>query len=120
MSELVAVYGTLLRGERNERWGNGALSRTRAALRGVLYDTGYGFPALVPSPTAGLVEAEVLEVDAEGLARMDRLEGYPDLYRRDRVVATLDTGREVQVWVYVMNRLPVHATVIASGSWRNR
>ena len=119
-NELVAVYGTLLEGERNAHWGNGALSRRKASVRGVLYDTGYSFPALVPEATAGLVEAEVLEVDAKGLAKMDVLEGYPRLYRRDRVTATFEDGTEAEVWVYVMNKLPEHATVIANGSWRRR
>ncbi len=119
-NELVAVYGTLLEGERNAHWGNGALSRRKASVRGVLYDTGYSFPALVPEDTAGLVEAEVLEVDAKGLAKMDVLEGYPRLYRRDRVTATFEDGGEAEVWVYVMNKLPEHATVIANGSWRRR
>ena len=119
-THLVAVYGTLLEGERNAHWANGALSRRRASLVGVLYDTGYSFPAFVPEATAGRVEAEVLEVDEEGLSRMDVLEGYPRLYRRDRVMATLEDGTRAEVWVYVMNKLPEAATVIANGSWRRR
>ena len=117
-NELVAVYGTLLEGERNAHWGSGALSRRRATLRGILYDTGYSFPALVPEATAGLVEAEVLEVDAAGLKRMDKLEGHPNFYRRERVTATLEDGTEVQPLVYVMNNLPPMAKVIPGGSWR--
>jgi len=116
----VAVYGTLLEGERNDHWAKGALSRRKASLRGVLYDTGCGFPAFLPKPTGGNVEAEVLEVDAKGLARMDVLEGYPNLYRREWVMATLEDGAEVKAFVYVMNRLPKEAKVIACGSWRRR
>lgn len=119
-NELVAVYGTLLEGEHNAHWGKGAFSRRKASVRGVLYDTGYGFPALAPEATAGLVEAEVLEVDAKGLDHMDVLEGYPRLYRRDRVTATFEDGTEAEVWVYVMNNLPPKAKVIANGSWRRR
>ena len=119
-NELVAVYGTLLEGERNAHWGKGALSRRKASVRGVLYDTGYGFPAFVPGAEGGPVEAEVLEVDATGLAKMDRLEGYPRLYRRERVVATYEDGTKAEVWVYVMNDLPPKAKVIANGSWRRR
>ena len=118
----VAVYGTLLAGERNERWAAGALSRVPCVIWGVLYDTGCGFPAFVPaSPTEGhAVQAELLTVDADGLARMDELEGYPRLYRRDDILAVLRDGTAVPAMVYVMNRLPPRATVIASGDWRNR
>ena len=51
---------------------------------------------------------------------MDGLEGYPNLYRRDEVEAVLEDGTSVKAMVYVMNRLPERAAVIASGDWRNR
>jgi Uncharacterized conserved protein len=116
----VVVYGTLLAGERNERWAAGALSRVPCVIRGTLYDTGCGFPAFVPDADGHEVKAEMLTVTAEGLAHMDVLEGYPRLYRRDEVEAVLDDGITVKAMVYVMNRLPERATVIASGDWRNR
>ena len=116
----VAVYGTLLAGERNERWAAGALSRVPCVIRGTLYDTGYSFPAFVPDANGQEVKAEMLTVTAEGLAHMDVLEGYPRLYRRDEVDATLEDGSTVKAMVYVMNRLPEQAAVIESGDWRNR
>ena len=116
----VAVYGTLLAGERNERWAAGAISRVPCVIRGTLYDTGCGFPAFVPDADGQEVKAEILTVTAEGLAHMDILEGYPRLYRRDEVEAVLEDGITVKAMVYVMNRLPERATVIASGDWRNR
>jgi len=114
----VAVYGTLLAGERNERWAQGALSRVPCVIRGTLYDTGCGFPALVPDAGGQEVMAELLTVTAAGLAHMDVLEGYPNLYRRDEVEAVLADGTVVRALVYVMNRLPPRAAVIASGDWR--
>ena len=116
----VVVYGTLLAGERNERWAAGSLSRVPCVIRGTLYDTGCGFPAFVPDADGQEVKAEMLTVTAEGLAHMDILEGYPRLYRRDEVEAVLEDGITVKAMVYVMNRLPERATVIASGDWRNR
>ena len=116
----VAVYGTLLAGERNERWAAGAISRVPCVIRGTLYDTGCGFPAFVPDADGQEVKAEILTVTAEGLAHMDILEGYPRLYRRDEVETVLEDGSTVKAMVYVMNRLPERATVIASGDWRNR
>jgi len=116
----VAVYGTLLAGERNERWAAGALSRVPCVIRGTLYDTGYSFPAFVPGEDGQEVKAEMLTITAEGLAHMDILEGYPRLYRRDEVETVLEDGSTVKAMVYVMNRLPERAAVIASGDWRNR
>jgi len=116
----VAVYGTLLAGERNERWAAGALSRVPCVIRGTLYDTGYNFPAFVPDANGQDVKAEMLTVTAEGLAHMDVLEGYPRLYRRDEVEAVLEDGSAVKAMVYVINHLPERAAVIASGDWRNR
>ena len=49
---------------------------------------------------------------------MDVLEGYPRVYRRETVLAVLGNGGIEVAMVYVMNRLPPGATVIASGDWR--
>ena len=116
----VAVYGTLLAGERNEGYAEGAISRVPCVIRGTLYDTGWNYPAFVPGEDGQEVKAEVLTVDAKVLKSMDGLEGYPRFYRRDEVDATLADGTVVRAMVYVMNRLPDQAAVIASGDWRNR
>ena len=116
----VAVYGTLLAGERNEEYADGAISRVPCVIRGTLYDTGWGFPAFVPGDDGQEIKAEVVTVDAKVLKSMDGLEGYPRFYRREEVEATLADGTTVKAMVYVMNRLPERAAVIASGDWRNR
>ena len=84
----VAVYGTLLAGERNEGYADGAISRVPCTIRGTLYDTGWNYPAFVPGEDGQEVKAEVLTVDAKVLKSMDGLEGYPRFYRRDEVEAT--------------------------------
>ena len=120
---LVAVYGTLMQGERNARWRQGIPTIAETCVPGVLYDTGYGFPAFVPhgmepkSARKFQVHVEVLETDEDGLARMDVLEGYPNLYRRERIVVDVN-GQKRLAWVYVMNRLPEHAEVIDFPDWR--
>ena len=48
----VAVYGTLMAGERNERWAADALERKPCVLRGTLYDTGCVSPPSSPMRTA--------------------------------------------------------------------
>lgn len=116
----VAVYGTLLTGKRNERWAADALDRRPCVLRGTLYDTGWGYPAFVPSVDGSEVKAELLTVTADTLARMDVLEGYPRLYRRETVLAVLGDGGIEVVMVYVMNKLPRGIVLISSGDWRKK
>ena len=75
---------------------------------------------LPPDGNGREVKAEVLTVDAKVLKSMDGLEGYPWFYRREVVDAALGDGTTIKAMVYVLNRLPERAAVIASGDWRNR
>jgi gamma-glutamylcyclotransferase (GGCT)/AIG2-like uncharacterized protein YtfP len=70
------------------------------------------YPAVVPGAASRIV-GEVFEVDAAILARCDRLEGHPRLYRRD--IVTLDDG--TQAWMYVFVDGARYAPIITSGSW---
>ena len=114
----VFVYGTLLTGERNARWAMNA-RRHPAWTHGTIYDTGWGYPAFVKEGETKIV-GELLTVDDEGFASMDRLEGYPRLYRREEIEAFTAEGGCVRAWVYIMNSLPSGAKVIEGGDWRNR
>ena len=115
----LAVYGTLMKGEHNEHWGADAKKRVPCTIRGVLYDTGWGYPAFVPDDGGRDVAAELLDVTPETLARIDVLEGYPRLYVRETVAATLADGSVVQATVYVMRKLPVETKVVEGGDWRS-
>ena len=75
------------------------------------------FPAFVPEGD-GMVNAELIEIPIEDWAAVDGLEGYPRLYDRQLMQATLTDGGETTGWVYIMNTLPPMATVIESGSWK--
>lgn len=115
----VAVYGTLLTGERNCAIGADALDRVPCRLRGTLYDHRYGLPAFVPNGRGAFaVVGEVLAVTPEVFARLDRLEGYPNLYGRQRVHVLLEDSSRIEAWVYVMRCLPDNASVIECGDWR--
>lgn len=114
----VFVYGTLLTGECNA-YRAGDARRTPAWTRGKIFDTGYGFPAFVKESEAKVV-GELLTVDDDGFASMDRLEGYPRLYRREKIMVFTEQGTRSQAWVYIMNRLPECAKLIEGGDWRNR
>ena len=82
----VAVYGTLMAGERNARWAADALDRRPCTLRGTLYDTGRGYPAFVPDDAGGEVRAELLTVTGATLDLLDGLEGFPWLYGHRKVL----------------------------------
>ena len=112
----VFVYGTLLTGEGNARWARDA-RRQRAWTTGTIYEIGRGFPAFEKKGTTRVV-GEVLTADDEAFASMDRLEGYPRLYRREKILCHLEGGGCVSAWVYVMNRLPDCAKPIECGDWR--
>ena len=111
------VYGTLMSGERNHRFCRNAISITPCTVTGTLYDTGYGFPAFVPEGD-GVVKAELIEIPLADWADVDRLEGYPRLYDRQLLQATLADGGEATGWVYIMTELPEQAKVIESGDWK--
>jgi gamma-glutamylcyclotransferase (GGCT)/AIG2-like uncharacterized protein YtfP len=115
----VAVYGTLMTGERNEHWGADARRRVPCTIRGVLYDTGWGYPAFVPDEHGRDVAAELLDVTPETLAKLDVLEGYPTLYGRETVATTQADGSVVRAMVYIMKKLSVGARVVGSGDWRS-
>ena len=116
---LIAAYGTLRSGERNEHFCRNAVSRRSATISGTLYDTGWGFPAFVPAGKTK-VTVELIEIPIRDWADVDRLEGYPRLYDRMLMDFTLDNGETVQAWIYTMNHLPEQAEVIPSGDWKAR
>ena len=85
---LIFVYGTLKRGERNHHFMTGqtfvAEARTLPGFR--LYDLG-DYPGMVADATATQgIEGEIWAVDAAGLSNLDELEGLAEgLYRRELV-----------------------------------
>lgn len=90
------VYGTLKPGERNHGLIADAVHHGSA-------ETAPGFRLLhgdIPAVDRGgqaRIAGELVQVTGEQLARMDRLEGHPDWYRRE--IVTLADGREA--WLYL-------------------
>lgn len=112
--EPVFVYGSLRRGMHNHGvMGNSELL-TEAHLSGFEMYQVSSFPAIVAGE--GIVKGEVYLVDGATLARLDRLEGHPQMYRRSMV--TVQAGDALcQVWVYVWQR-PVSGLVqVPGGDW---
>ena len=115
---LVFVYGSLKRGQGNHGQMEGCSWQGEAELDGLaLYDLGPFPMAVASSDPEARLRGELYRVGAEQLARLDRFEGAPRLYERQRW--RLRDGREV--WVYVGRGHQVrHVRRIPSGCWRGR
>ena len=114
MPHRVFVYGTLLAGEPNHYWLAGAepIGPARTAPAFELYTFG-PYPGLVAGGHTSVV-GELYAVTDAILARLDRLEGYPDFYDRQEIALTEGTAiaytvRPDQVWG--LPRVP-------NGDWR--
>jgi len=84
-------------------------------INGAIYHLG-GFPGIKLDDTEGEVVGDVYEIVEPTLPpRLDRYEGYPELYTRE-VVKTFE-GREA--WVYVYNGRVDRMYRIPSGDWRD-
>ncbi|MCE8028217.1 gamma-glutamylcyclotransferase family protein [Billgrantia desiderata] len=114
---LVAVYGTLKRGQRNHFWLEGAdfLGSDRLTSA-TLYDLG-PFPGAKPEPSRG-VEVEVFRVDAALLTELDRLEDFrprqphAGLYHRAIHATTFGPA-----WLYLYNPEIAGCKAIRQGGW---
>jgi gamma-glutamylcyclotransferase (GGCT)/AIG2-like uncharacterized protein YtfP len=112
---LVAVYGTLKRGQANHHWLAGARFLGRCLLRGLTLHNLGPYPMAVPaSDQEPVVHAELYGLPPGGLERLDQLEDYPQEY--DRRLWLLDDGR--RAWVYVGPPEQVQGcAVMSTGTW---
>ncbi|MGO4889311.1 gamma-glutamylcyclotransferase [Anaerobacillus sp. MEB173] len=101
---VVFVYGTLRKHEINHHYLQGAnCIATQCWTYGKLYDTGYGYPAMV-ADSSQRVYGELYEVNEQLVKRLDVLEGYVEgradnLY--DRIIETVYTDTEdIRAYVY--------------------
>ena len=108
----VAVYGTLRRGEYNNRWLSGStyLSSHRAKDFS-MYSNG-GYPYAVTGGKG--ITVEIFCITEDILKDLDRLEGYPRHYNRK--IIDIDG---IKAWVYFMDTAPrgSYITKVPSGDW---
>lgn len=112
--ETVFVYGSLRAGMYNHK----VMGKSEFVAEGYLpffemFQVS-SFPAIVPGH--GCVKGEVYLVDDATLARLDRLEGHPRMYKRELV--TVQAGDVLaQVWAYVWQRSVSGMVPVPAGDW---
>lgn len=118
----VFVYGTLMQGGSNHYLLDAAscLGEFRTGPDFSLVNLG-AFPAAIDGGDTS-ISGEVYLVDDRELAELDELEGYPDLYQRDKiVVASADGSQEkVRAYIYFMSPAGIENwdhEQIKSGRW---
>ncbi|WP_035462493.1 gamma-glutamylcyclotransferase family protein [Alicyclobacillus macrosporangiidus] len=114
-NHVVFVYGTLRKGQSNRRVMKPHLVRElgEGVIQGEMYDLG-AYPA-VSLNGGGIVVGEWVEVTDDGLAALDKLEGYPRFYGRTVVK---DLNGAAEGWVYHMTgRIPAGVPRVESGDW---
>ncbi len=100
-TELVAVYGTLKIGQSNNSYIRGCRHIGSGETLDEYPMIIKGLPYLVKEKGVGYnVEVDVFEVGEFDLRGLDRLEGHPNWYRREKTEIKLDNGRHVSAWVY--------------------
>lgn len=128
---VIAVYGTLRRGERNHHLLGPAEYLGSGEAAGTLHlvpsgpQRPYPYPALVPEPARRVVVELYRVADADLLARLDELEAYVpgdpagSEYVRRLVPVSGGPVDAAEVYVYVGAAEELGA-VIGSGDWLDR
>jgi gamma-glutamylaminecyclotransferase len=99
----VFVYGTLMKGYGNHRLVENETWLGDALLKDFgLYNVTQYYPGIIKQRGSS-VRGEVYDVSEKTLEKLDILEGEGSLYLRIAVKVTLNTGKEVESYVYVWN-----------------
>jgi len=123
----VFVYGTLKAGQWNDRpvYAKNRVACHKATIQGRIYAVA-SFPGVRLTDDDSVVYGEVHEYTEHMfksiLPMMDGLEGYDpnrkdNHYNRKIVRATLENGKEVDVYVYEYGRVIPENLRILSGNW---
>lgn len=120
----IFVYGTLRKHERNHRFLDRAECIAKQAwTSGRLFDTGFGYPVMVPEKL-GRVYGELYLVNEEQLKAIDHLEGYSpggsnNFYERREQTIHTDHGM-VTAFLYTYNQThkKIANSFIEHGDWK--
>lgn len=123
--DLLAVYGTLRRGEgASLEHRSGCVFCDTDLINGTMVSLG-GFPGVnnIPdvarnetfNPDDPTVVVDLFVIQDPSLTRMlDAYEGHPDFYYRHKTITA--TGKTVWVYLYP-HEVPSHKAAISSGDW---
>ncbi|KAE9554479.1 hypothetical protein FO519_002290 [Halicephalobus sp. NKZ332] len=109
----VFVYGTLKRGEANERVMTNPDTGKHIFLTPaqmvekypLIVASKYNIPFLINQKGEGFqVHGEIFQVDDKKLAVLDKLEGYPEFYTREVHEFKTSDGRLVKAWIYFLKK----------------
>jgi len=115
------VYGTLKKGGKYHCYLEEAtMVAEYASAKGVLYDTGLGYPAMALSESDSIA-GELYDIPEELWPALDDLEGYTggaetDLFKK-MTITVESQGKEVEAIVYVANGPKLLKTKIEAGFW---
>lgn len=123
----VFVYGTLKAGLSNHGCLEGASFVGQGVSVKPFRMVNGGFPAVLNTNQGHNVSGEVYAVDEAILRRLDRLEGYPDMFSRiETPVDIEDTGIQQACWMYIGNpdlfsrRADVQPDASGAYNWRGQ
>jgi gamma-glutamylaminecyclotransferase len=107
-NNLVAVYGTLKIGKGNHGLLSNSIYMGTARTKDLMRLCVVSLPYLVrgESEEGKNVLVELYYVDDSTLASLDRLEGHPVYYKREKMKFTPDESifsNEVEAWVYMVD-----------------
>lgn len=121
----VFVYGTLMRGECRHHVVQGCKFLGEHEVPGLLFDTGYGYPAaLFDSQCAVRVRGELYELasnhDAQFLQQLDKIEGVDfGLFDRRELRVDGESFYVYEAGVELRRQIKDHQK-IQNGAWKKR
>jgi len=98
--DFVFVYGTLRKGFGNYRLLSDAefIGNAKTKDKYIMYAR--GIPFVSKNFSQSHIVGEVYKVDKKTLRDLDRLEGHPNWYYREKVPVILEDGKEIEAWIY--------------------
>ncbi len=117
MKNLIFVYGTLRKGFGNHRLLENAEFLGTGRTKEKYKMTANGIPFVSKNEPVSYIIGEVYKIDDKTLKRLDELEGHPDWYKREKVKIILETGKEVEAWIY-FNEVSEGRYLIKSGDFK--
>ncbi|MGG1401584.1 gamma-glutamylcyclotransferase [Bacillus salipaludis] len=117
----VFVYGTLRNGEANDHLLRNTRIAEQSWTNGLMYDTGYGYPAMSPTRSSRIY-GELYSVTEAELLRLDQLEGYTEgskdnLYERIEQIVFTDKG-SFHAYMYIASKENLLKKKIPNGDWK--